>query len=369
MRILVEKVLAPAIEWLFRRRSPALVIVRAGLACLALAFAAGFALSVSLPLAGGNLDLKYNGGEGVPQTLIYFTGIMGLALTGAGAVWESIRYLAERQEHTKKKVVAVEVRGLRNVSGVPLVDSIPKDIPGRREQVLIDLRQYILDGTISEPAAALTGVLALPDDLRRREIGLDRSDITYVYGGLAPVPLTFLTGILADDEGQFIITDWDRHEARWRLLSEPDDAKRFVVSGIERFPAGSTEAALTVSVSYGIDPKDVRSRVGEMPMVAVALDGGSTDAHWSGDKIAALGKQFLEIVGELNKLGVKRVHLFLAAQNSVVFRFGRLYDRRNLPEIVVYQFNRGTNPAYTWGILMPVAGIAKPIILNEESLE
>jgi hypothetical protein len=329
-----------------------------------LAFAAGLAFNASLPLAGGQFDLRYDSGEGVPQYLVHLAGFLGLLLTLGGATWEAMRYASERQELSKRKVIAIEVRGLRNVPGVPLVDSIPSSIQGRREQLLLDLRQYISDGTITDPTAALATILALPDDLRRREAGLNRGDITFVYGGLAPVPLTFLTGILADDEGQYVITDWDRHAGRWRLLADPDDLKRFVISGLQHLSTETTEAALAISVSYGIDPDDVRSRVGEMPLVEVALDGGNPDAHWSGDKIAALGRQFLEVLGDLNRRGVKRVHLFLAAQNSVVFRFGRLYDRRNLPELVVYQFERGKSPAYPWGVLMPVAGLAAPKIVS-----
>jgi len=207
-------------------------------------------------------------------------------------------------------------------------------------------------------------VCALPDDLRRREAGLDRNDITCVFGGLAPVPLTFLAGILADDEGKLVIMDWDRHAGSWRLLTEPDDGKRFAVSEIKELVTGSLDAALAVSVSYGIDLKDVRSRVQDMPIVSVTLEGGNTEAHWSECKIAALGRQFLEVLGELNGRGVKRVHLFLAAQSSVVFRFGRLYDRRNLPELVVYQFERGKAAAYPLGVLMPVAGISAPEIVS-----
>lgn len=53
----------------------------------------------------------------------------------------------------------------------------------------------------------------------------------------------------------------------------------------------------------------------------------------------------------------KRVHLVLAAPNSVIFTFGRRYDKRNLPEIIVYQYQRGEPIAYPWGVSMPVAGL------------
>ena len=52
-----------------------------------------------------------------------------------------------------------------------------------------------------------------------------------------------------------------------------------------------------------------------------------------------------------------------SAQNSVVFRFGRLYDKRNLPEIAVYQYQREEDPPHLWGVLMPVAGIDRPKIV------
>src|SRR5690606_20781598 len=127
--------------------------------------------------------------------------------------------------------------------------------------------------------AALSIITSLPEDLRRRQAGLDRSDIIYVYGGLAPVPLTFLTGILVDDEGQFLVLDWDRHSEKWRTLSDPDDHKRFVISGLEKSFSYMAEVALVVSVSYGIDHKDVQSRVGRMPIVDLSLEKGNTETH------------------------------------------------------------------------------------------
>jgi hypothetical protein len=60
---------------------------------------------------------------------------------------------------------------------------------------------------------------------------------------------------------------------------------------------------------------------------------------------------------------LKRIHVVMAAPNSVVFNFGRRYDKRNLPELVVYQYERGQQPAYPWGVLMPVAGYDRPQVL------
>ena len=128
---------------------------------------------------------------------------------------------------------------------------------------------------------------------------------------------------------------------------------------------GSTnEAALAVSVSYRVIADDVRTRVGDTPIVELKLNSGSPDCHWSDQKQRALGQQFLNAAIDLSNRGVKRIHLFLAAQNSIAFRFGRLYDKRNLPEAVVYQYQKGIFQPYPWGVLMPVCGVERPAIIS-----
>ena len=210
-------------EWLLRRRSPALIVMRSGLAVLVAAFAAGMAFDVSIPLQNGQFHFNFNSTEGTPAILLFAAAALGMLLVVAGVLWELIRYRAERKELNRKKVVVIEARGLRDTSGTPLLASVPAALLGRKESLLIDVRQRIRDGVLSDPIAAVEDSMSLPSDLRRRENGFDRSDITLLYGGLTPVPLTFLTGVLMDDEGQVIVMDWDRHLENWRALDGDDE--------------------------------------------------------------------------------------------------------------------------------------------------
>ena len=189
------------------------------------------------------------------------------------------------------------------------------------------MRQGIKDGEIVDPEAAPGGLISLPADRKRRENGFDRRDLTLVYGGIAPVPFTFLAGVLIDDESVVFIFDWDRHTEAWRQLDGSDDGKRFRGSGLDKIPVDTPEVALAVSVSYSVIGNDVRGKVGGIPFVALDLEGGSPDCHWSEEKQCALGSQFLDTVISLGNRGVECIHLFLAAQNSVAFRFGRLYGQ------------------------------------------
>ena len=352
-------------NWLFRRRSPALRIMRIGLSCLALAFPAGWAPNVSFSFDNGRFSAGYDSVVGISFVLVYAVAIVGLVLISGGFIWEVIRYRTEQRRLSRKRVVVVETRGLRDTSGTPLVESIPSSWKGHRGQLLIDIRQRIKDGEIVEPEAALADIISLTSDLRRREGGLDRRDFTLVYGGLTPVPFTFLTGVLIDDENAVRIFDWDRHSEAWRQLDGADDNKRFKPAEISQVPDGTQEVALAVSVSYSVNENDVRAKVGRVPIVKLDLEDGSPDCHWSEEKQRALGKKFLDTLIILGNRDVRRIHLFIAAQNSVVFRFGRLYDKRNLPEVVVYQFQRAETSPYPWGILMPVCGIDRPTIVRE----
>jgi hypothetical protein len=58
----------------------------------------------------------------------------------------------------------------------------------------------------------------------------------------------------------------------------------------------------------------------------------------------------------------------MAAPNSAVFNFGRRYDKRNLPALVVYQFEHGRNPAYPWALVMPVAGVDQAEVLYRDNI-
>lgn len=348
-------------DWLFRPKSFGRHAINAGVALLGLAFALGWALKVSFPLQNVRVDFSISSGEGTPANLTYGIGGLGVFLLLGGLVVELIRFVDDRRRTSRKRVLVIEGRGLRDGPGAPLVDAVPSAAEGHRELLMLDLRQRVEDGVIVEPARIIPRIEGLAETITQKTSAVDRSDITLVYGGLTAVPFTFLTGVVMDDEGPVLILDWDRTRERWRELNGSDDGKGFVASGFDQPHAG--EVVLAVSVSYPIQDENLSATFPSLPVARLTLQDGNPQCHWSEEMQARLAEQFLNAIIELGGRGIRRIHLVLASQNSVAFRLGRAYDKRNLPELVVYQFENGSTPPYPWGVLMPVGGIRRAQII------
>lgn len=339
------------IEWIFRRRSTGLTLVQIGVGLLA-GVALGLTVGVTIPTPHGPLTLNWDS-AGSGDTISWSVFGIAVLLTLLGIVL----IILETRQDGRKKVIVIEARGLRDWQGQALSSAVPATIKGRREQILVDLRQGVIDGQIVSPQAALRHLESLPADIARRCSGLDRSDISFVISGLAPVPFLFLLGVIVDDESETFIMDWDRTEHAWRALSDEDDGKRFKVTGLDTVNANEKRVALCVSASYDVLESDVRIVETGVPIVKLELVGRNTISHWSEEKQQQLAQQFLHTVMDLTRQGVTEISLFLAAPASLALRLGTIYDKRNMPSVEVNQYERNDPKKFPWAVRMPVAGL------------
>lgn len=339
------------IDWVFRRRSTGLALVRFGVPLL-LAVLVGLTVGVEIPSSQGLMTFKWDssGSTGALSWGVFVIASL-IVLVGLCLIIRDVR------EEGRKKVIVIEARGLRDWQGQPLASAVPWSIPGRREQVIVDLRQGLVDGQIVSPDAALRRLAGLTDDIARRCDGLDRLDISFVLGGLAPVPFLFLLGVIVDDESQTFFMDWERTQHVWRPLAEEDDGKRFVVTGLDAVNAQMRRVALCVSASYDVLDADVQVAEPGVPVIRMELDGRNTSSHWSELKQQQLAQQFLDTVMALARQGVTEISLFLAAPASLALRLGTLYDKRNLPHVEVNQFEQSDPKRFPWAVRMPVSGM------------
>jgi hypothetical protein len=350
-----DNFIAGAIDWLWRKRSTGLTLVRISIPVLLSLLGTSWAMKIIAPTSSGVFQFSFDMNQGTPAYLIVACLIVTVLMIGVGV----FLLVSEERRLSKKRAVAIELRGLRDTTGDPLKNKIPKNILGHREQILVNIRRS--DGRILEPDEALQQVVHLPTSIAHFEAGSDRSDIAYVVGGLAPVPFSFLMGVQLDDEGSVTLMDWDRNAQLWRSLDGKDDGDRFTVSGLD-LAGQSEEIVLNISVSYPTNALGIAQKFIGQPVVSMTLATLSSDSHWSEAKQTALAQEFFNTMRTLCGTNVKRVNLILAAPNSVVIRLGRIYDKRNLPSITVWQYENSQTPPYPWGVQMPTTGIAAGIV-------
>lgn len=348
---MINYFLRTLIDWVFRKRSAGLALVRIGVLPLS-AVLAGLTVGVKIPTSQGDFIFSWDS-SGSAGALSWGVFIIALSVVLLG-IFLIVR---DVRRESRKKVIVIEARGLRDYQGQPLATSVPTSILGRREQVVIDLRKGMDDGTIFNPDIAIRRLVSLPDDIARRCDGLDRSDLSFVLGGLAPVPLLFLLGVIVDDESRTLIMDWDRRQHAWRTLTDEDDGNRFAVTGLDAINTEVKRVALCVSASYDVLDADVQMVEPDIPIVKAKLVGRNTHSHWSEAKQQQLAQQFLDIVMSLARQGVVEISLFLAAPASLSLRLGTIYDKRNLPRIEVNQYEQSDPKRFPWAIRMPVAGL------------
>jgi hypothetical protein len=348
---LFKYVVRKAVDWYFRVRSPQALLIASGTGLLLTVIAGPPLIELVLRMGFGAVPEQYRGFAETIDGLKAWAVAIATLMILSGIVLIFLKRSDDKSETSSKRILVMEARGLRLDRGKPLIGALGPEFAAQKVETLIDLCNRD-DGKALEPDIAISEIEAGYKAVQRNKKSMNAADLKVVYGGLAPVPFTFLTGVLFDDEGEIIAYDWDRIAEGWRALSDDDDGAQFAVEGMDG-DLSATEVVVAISYSYPVSD-DAISSTFSLPVVRLTLDGLSSDAHWSQAKQSRLAQNFLDVAKQLSGRGVKHIHLVFAAPNSVVFTFGRRYDKRNLPSVSVYQFEGGKTPTYPWSIAMPV---------------
>lgn len=329
-------------SWVFRRRDPEVIVIKGALGLLGIV-AFGLLSTFALETPYFNLDIDFGQleliGKVIAASLIFVIAVCIVIM------WR--RYNADERARSKRRVYVIEGRGLRDDDGENLSAIAETIDSGVQVPILLDLRQKV-DETIVSPEHVLPRISIMKESLNQQRNAVGPENTKVIYGGLTPVPFTFMTGVELDDEGEIEVVDWDRFAETWRRLDEDDDGETFQVEGLEN-TQGAKKVLLAVSVSFAITDINLDSTFA-MPVVRLTLGSLSSTGHWSKNKQARLSLAFFETVKHLGNQGVEEIHLVLAAPNSVSFNFGRRYDRRNLPKFFIYQFEHSMPVKYPWSV-------------------
>ncbi|HBR0573395.1 SAVED domain-containing protein [Escherichia coli] len=344
--IFFQKCIYMLINWFTRQRKPPFIFLATGLAILKL----GGGLSWQVILSYKDYGVKASSPEGSFITEI-LVPLLGIVLCIIGAVWAVCSAITDWRQNSKKSILVIRGEGLRRVAGSNIDSQIYKRHSGRLNYLDVNITQNIRDGYVIHPADVFRNyVQPLSRNLNQYFGATALNDIQVVYAGMLPVPFLFWIGNVLDDKGVVTLIDWNRASETWQVISDntPDDGDSF---NQETIMEGNVEdVVIAISFSYHADLTCIKKSFTGLRIEHLYLKHINFDNHWSIEKQQRLSLQFIEFVKKLQQQGAKRIHLILVAPSSVVVSFGRRYDSRNLPELIVYQYEKSDDDTYPWGV-------------------
>lgn len=345
-----------AIEWLFRPRTLALVLLKYGVVLMLAALGIDILAQADFKGVSNAWSFRIASGEGLPKWAMLGAFGLGCVLAILGIIVAVQRAWADIKKEARQKLIIVELRGLHSSPDSPAKGAELGEYIGQKEWVQVDFRPQGNDALV-DPNLALTKISGIKTTVEILAAGRDKADIQLAIGGLAAVPALFLAGMLVDDETNVTLYDWDRNAKLWRLVDGSDDRKRFELLDGAEVDAGTKEVVLAVSVSYPIDTQALRQTFGaSMPIARLTSEEVLADRYWSEEKQQAYVVSLRDAIQKLMSVGVQRIHMVLAAPASLSIRMGMAYDRRLMPNLIVYQYEKTATPPYPWGIQMPTHG-------------
>lgn len=345
-----------AIEWLFRPRTLALVFLKNGVVLLVAVLGLDILAQADFQGVSTAWSFRIASGEGLPKWAMLGAFGLGCMLAILGIIVAAQRAWADIKKEARQKLIIVELRGLHNSPDSPAKGAELGEYIGQKEWVQVDFRPQGKDALV-DPELALAQIGGIETTVEILAAGRDKGDIHLAIGGLAAVPALFLAGMLVDDETNVTLYDWDRSAKIWRLVEGSDDGKRFEPLEGAEVVAGTREVVLAVSVSYPIDTQALRQTFGaSMPIARLTSNEILADRFWSEEKQQAYAASLRDAIQKLMTVGVQRIHMVLAAPASLSIRMGMAYDRRLMPDLIVYQYEKTAAPPYPWGIQMPTHG-------------
>lgn len=343
------------------RKGAAALLIVAGVTLLTIGAGFDFTIEFFRATVDGDVVSGVLGTADVPVWQRVLAAIVGVILIAFGA----FLVLAKHMEATRKKVTVIEIRGLQDTIDSPLIDAIPTRISGRKSERSYDLRGLI-NGTNDQLEKALAQINSLPRDIEREKNGLDRKDLSICVGSLASVPFQFLAGTLLTSESKIHWFEWDRTAKRWvqpELCHDTIELNDIDYSSI----TGAEEVVLAGPLSYPILASAFENSFPGLPVVRFEAENPKPGLLLSEDALVCLEQRFSDCLVRLQGMGVQKVHLAIASSGIVSLRMGSIFSPRNMPRMVVYQYQKD-DPinSYPWGIEMPDSECSKGKLRRNE---
>lgn len=330
-------------------RNPGSVAITTGLFILALLLSTNYAVKIGVYLTWLHVGATASTQSTSPVWEFAFFGLAMLLIV-SGATWlfqcAHRQNKREAEENDRKVVLCVQFDAYNEVIPALLTAAVPTEIKGKRIPILIQKRDALVGGHGIQDVA--DEVMHIKKSLLQHAGGRDLNDITVCAGGIAPVPFLFMLGNVLEDDRPVNWAEWERNSGRWLWSKDGTSVPAWDIPTLDAIQ--TSEVVLRSGITYPIAAGDVSRAFPNHDVVVWEPTEKLFQIVLDEACCIVICNEFKKLLCQLNSKGVKRVHFLLACSTALTMRLGSVLDPRNMPDVIVYQYEKSSDLLYTWGL-------------------
>ncbi len=204
------------------------------------------------------------------------------------------------------------------------------------------------DGSVSKKD--LQKVIKKQKKKMKKAIKYSKNYNSLVYVGFPHVPLAFLNGKHFQDTDEVNLYEYQGRDSECLEQGFYELKRRFntKMNIFYELPKEKCdeEVALKIQQSFTISKEDIQKAAKVEQIFTLEINQPD---RWKINNYAQVDlyqKYFVEMLDELKRRGVSKIHLFSTSPVSLSFSLGRVINHYH-PEIIIYNYN---NNSFDWGI-------------------
>lgn len=348
-------------------RNPGSVAITTGLFILALLLGTNYLVKVGVYLTWLQVDATASTQSTPPVwESAFFRLAMFLIVLGAAWLFHCAHRLNRREdeENDRKVVLCVQFDAYNEVIPALLTAAISTEVKGKRMSILIQKRDALVGGHGIQDVA--NEVMHIKKSLLQHAGGRDLNDITVCAGGIAPVPFLFMLGNVLEDDRPVSWAEWERNSRRWLWSKDGTSVPAWDIPTLDLIQ--TSDVVLRSGITYPITAGDVSKAFPNHDVVVWEPKEDLFQVIFDEASCTSICDEFKKLLRLLNSKGVKRVHFLLACSTALTMRLGSVLDPRNMPDVIVYQYEKSSDLVYIWGLgIQSHEGKKSPIFIDRRN--
>lgn len=255
-----------------------------------------------------------------------------------------------KKENERKLVIGIQIDAYNNTPRPSMEATVPANVRGKRiPPIMLDKYQELLGSDRQKLTKVATDILNLQHNtIKALSSGHNPDDIEVYVGGLAPVPFLFLLGNALEDERPIHWVEYDRVKKKWAWSHE---GEHIDIWGYKLPNALSgSEVVIKAGITYTISDNDIEQVFPSIPVIVWEPANKLLQKVIDEESCIEITNEFKALIVELHALGINKINLLLACSSALTMRLGSVVDPRNMPLIIVYQYEKEDPLIYPWSL-------------------